>query len=110
MNGSSNGTRSSSSGRTPHPPVPPLTRSRVASPGSLRPVIDDREFARLEARAILEQVRKGSQVGAQSQAPAERRRGRRVAVLERRKGPVWLYGQIVLCVVLFGYLGCSLVR
>lgn len=110
MNGSSNGSRSSSSGRTPHLPVPPVTRSRVSSPGSLRPVVDDRKFARLEARAILEQVRKDSRIGAQAPAPAERRRGRRVAVLERRKGPVWLYGQIVLCVVLFGYLGCSLVR
>lgn len=110
MTGSSNGTRSSSSGRTPHLPVRPLTRSRLSSPGSLRPVVDDREFARLEARAILEQVRKDSRIGAQSQAPAERRRGRKVAVLERRKGPVWLYGQIVLCFVLFGYLGCSLVK
>ena len=110
MNGSSNGSRSSSSGRTPHPPVPPLTRSRVATPGSLRPVIDDREFARLEARAILEQVRKDPRAGAISQAPAERRRGRKLAMLERRKGPIWLYGQIALCVVLFGYLGCSLVK
>lgn len=110
MNGSSNGSRSSSSGSTLHPPVRPLTRSRASSPGSLRPVADDREFARLEARAILEQVRKDPRIGATPQAPAERRRGRRVAVLERRKGPVWLYGQIVLCVVLFGYLGCSLVK
>ena len=110
MNGSSNGSRTSSPDRTLAPSPRTLTRSRVPSPGSLRPVVDDREFARLEARALLEQVRKDSRIGAQSQAPAERRRGRRVAVLERRKGPVWLYGQIVLCVVLFGYLGCSLVK
>ncbi|MBK8599127.1 MAG: hypothetical protein IPP07_22905 [Holophagales bacterium] len=85
-------------------------RSRLSSPASRKPVGDDPEAARREALAILEQIRKDPRHDSPALTPAERRRGRKLAMLERRKGPLWLYGQIALCVVLFGYLGCSLVK
>jgi hypothetical protein len=40
----------------------------------------------------------------------DRRSRIKLALMERRKGPAWLYGQIVVAVLLFSYLGRRLLR
>lgn len=72
----------------------------------------DVEIARREERALLEQTghRLPPTVQKASPGSGERRREKRLALLERRKGELWTYGQVVLCVVLLSYLAYSLLK
>ena len=90
----------------------PATRAASRSTGSKRSQEDDTELARREARALLEQTGHKFPSPGQRAAPGsgERRRARGFSILERRKGELWTYGQVVLCVVLLTYLGYSLLK
>ncbi len=97
----------------------PRPFSRTSAPSHARPEArahpsreDDAEVARREARALLEKAghKLPSQGQKASQGSGERRRERGFALLERRKGDLWKYGEVVLCAVLFSYLGCSLLK
>ena len=100
----------------------PGSRSFPGSPASspARPAArphaspqDDVEIARREARALLGQLeRRPPPTGGHkaSAASGERRRVSKFALLERRKGELWTYGQVVLCVVLLSYLAYALLK
>lgn len=102
--------------RTPGTPAPSSARpaSRPASPSARtdRSQEDDAELARKEARALLEQTGHGFPSTGQkaSRSSGERRHEQEFALLERRKGELWTYGQVILCVVLLLYLGYSLLK
>ena len=102
-------------GTTTGPRSFPGTPASSAATPAARPhasAQDDVELARREARALLGQLeRKPAATGQKaSSASGERRRERKFALLERRKGELWTYGQVVLCVVLLSYLAYSLLR
>lgn len=102
MTGPKDGSEPLRGGRTPQP--------RAGRGGPRLSHEDDAELARREAREFLEQTGRGIAPSAARGAPKERRREKRIALIERRKGQAWLVGQVVLLAVLLGYLGCSLAR
>lgn len=104
MTGTTTGPRPSS--RTPAP-----SHARTAARAHPSPEADV-ERARREARVVLERAGHKLPSTGQKASPgsAERRRERGFALLERRKGDLWKYGEVVLCVVLFSYLAFSLLK